>query len=332
MIAFHRFAALAAFVAMVAAFPARAEHVKVSYPNLNGSFIYFFTAIDNGYYKEEGFDLDVVETGGGPATAALISGDLQFSTSGSSAISAILRGAKLRVLLVGEDRPDWQIWTTHADIKKFADLKDKQIGVISRGDTGEIGVRYYLMEHNLPSDYVAFTPMGSSLGTRMAMVKSGSLPGVLLHPGDVEILRGGGGLDHGMLLADLRQEVRSTFNGLATSEDLIKNHPDEVERFVRATRKGMIYTRNHRQELIARFAGYMKAKPEEVAGEYDLLRSLMALDGTIGTDVQENEIRLRSQMLSLPPDKLAARDAVFDFSFAQRVNAALAVKGWKPDP
>ena len=311
---------------------AKAEHIKVSYPNLNGSYIYFFTAIDKGYYKDEGFDLEVVETGGGTATAALVSGDLQFSTSGSSAISAILKGAKLKVLLVGEDRPDWQIWTTKPAIKTFADLKEQQIGVVSRGDTGEIGVRYYLLKHKLPNDFVAFTPMGSSLGTRMAMVKSGALPAAVLHPADVEILKSGGGLDHGTMLVDLRQEVRSTFNGLATADDLIKNHPDEVERFVRATRKGMIFARNNREVSIARFAGYMKAKPEEVTAEYDMLRTLMALNGTIDTDVQNNEVSLRGQMMDVAADKLPGRDRVFDFSFAERVNAELAGQGWKPNP
>ena len=325
--------ALAALV--VFAFAGRAsaaDHVKVSYPNLNGSFIYFFTAVQKGYYKDAGFDLDIAETGGGPATAALVSGDLQFSTSGSSAISAIMKGAKLKVLLVGEDRPDWQVWSTHPGINKFEDLKGQPIGIVSRGDTGEIGIRYYLMKHNLPADFVAFTPMGSSVGTRMAMVKSGTLPAALLHPGDVEILKAQHGLDKGKLLVDLRQEVRSTFNGLATSEDLIKKKPDLVERFVTATRKGMIFARNNREESIKRFADYMKAKPEEVAGEYDILRTLMARDGTISDDVQINEVTLRGAMLDMPKDKVPPPSAVFDFSFAEKANAALAQQGWKPDP
>lgn len=317
------------------AFASRAsalDHVKVSYPNLNGSYIYFFTAIQKGYYKDEGFDLDVVETGGGPATAALVSGDLGFSTSGSSAISAILKGAKLKVLLVGEDRPDWQIWSTKPDIKSFDDLKGQQIGVVSRGDTGEIGIRYYLMKRGLPSDFVAFTPMGSSVGTRMAMVKSGALPAAVLHPGDVELLKAAGGLDKGKMLVDLRQEVRSTFNGLATSDALIQKNPDLVERFVRATRKGMIFARNNREESIQRFADYMKGKPEEMAGEYDILRTLMAVDGTIPADVQQNEVKLRGAMMDMAADKIMSPDRVFDFSFAQKANATLAQQGWKPNP
>ena len=322
--------ALAAFA--FAGRASAADQVKVSYPNLNGSFIYFFTAVQKGYYKDAGFDLDITETGGGPATAALVSGDLQFSTSGSSAISAIMKGAKLKVLLVGEDRPDWQVWSTNPEISKFDDLKGKQIGIVSRGDTGEIGIRYYLMKHNLPADFVAFTPMGSSVGTRMAMVKSGTLPAALLHPGDVDILKAQHGLDKGKLLVDLRQEVRSTFNGLATSQALIDKNPDLVERFVVATRKGMIFARNNREESIKRYADYMKAKPEEVAGEYDILRTLMAADGTISDDVQKNEVTLRGAMLSMPADKVPPPSTVFDFSFAQKANAALAAQGWKPNP
>jgi ABC-type nitrate/sulfonate/bicarbonate transport system substrate-binding protein len=105
-----------------------------------------------------------------------------------------------------------------------------------------------------------------------------------------------------------------------------------VERFVVATRKGMIFARNNREESIKRFADYMKAKPEEVAGEYDILRTLMARDGTISDDVQKNEVTLRGAMLDMPKDKVPPPSAVFDFSFAEKANATLAQQGWKPDP
>jgi hypothetical protein len=58
----------------------------------------------------------------------------------------------------------------------------------------------------------------------------------------------------------------------------------------------------------------------------------MALDGTIDTDVQDNELTLRGAMLDMPKEKLPTRAGVFDFSFAERVNADLATKGWKPNP
>ena len=218
-----------------------------------------------GYYKDEGLDLDVVEAAGGVATPALVSGDVQFSTSGSSAISAIMKGARLKVLAVGEDRPSWQIWTTKPEIKTFQDLKGLQVGVLSRGDTGEVAIRYVLKKLGLPADFVSYTPMGSSLGTRMAVVRAGSLPAASLQPAEVETLRAAGGLANAHMIMDLAQEVRSTFNGLATSDDMIKNHADTVLRFVRATRKGMLYARDNREGAIDVFVKVMKAPPDAAA-------------------------------------------------------------------
>jgi hypothetical protein len=171
---------VAAVLSVALCGPVAAEKLRVTYPNINGSYIYFFGAIDRGYYREEGLDLEVIEVGGGTATAALMSGDVQFSTSGSSAVSAIIRGAPLKVLLVGEDRPDWQIWSSHPEIRALEDLRGQQIGIISRGDTGEIGIRYLLMKRGLPGDYVAFTPIGSSVAARLVVMSNGSLPAGIL--------------------------------------------------------------------------------------------------------------------------------------------------------
>jgi ABC-type nitrate/sulfonate/bicarbonate transport system substrate-binding protein len=170
--------------------------------------------------------------------------------------------------------------------------------------------------------------MGSSLGTRMAVVRAGSLPAAVLQPAEVETLRAGGGLDKAHLVMDLASEVRMTFNGLATSDDMIKNHPDTVLRFVRATRKGMIYARDNRDGAIDVFVKAMKAQPDAAAHGYDELRKVMAQSGTIAPDAQAGEIALRADMLGLAPDKAPPVEAVFDFSFADKVNAEL--KGWAP--
>lgn len=309
-----------------------ADKVRVSYPTFTSSYIFFFTAIDKGFYKEEGIDLDITEAAGGVSTPALVSGDLQFSTSGSSAISAIMKGAKLKVLLVGEDRPSWQIWSARPEMKKLEDLKGQQIGILSRGDTGEVAIRYMLKKRNLPSDYVAFTPMGSSLATRMAVVSSGTLPAALLQPAEVETLRGTGGLAKAHLIADASEEVRSTFNGLATSDAVMQKNPDLVTRFVRATRKGMIYTRANRDQAIDVFIRVMKASPNGAATGYDELRKVMAEDGTIAADAQKTEVELRGDMLDMAKDKLPPPSAVFDFRIAEKVNAELKASGWTPKP
>jgi NitT/TauT family transport system substrate-binding protein len=328
-----RLSAALIFAAGWLVLPAQAaDKVKVTYPTLTSSYIFFFSAISKGYYKDENLDLDVIESAGGVATPALVSGDVQFSTSGSSAISAIMRGAKLKVLAVGEDRPSWQIWTTRPELKTFQDLKGLQVGVLSRGDTGEVAIRYVLKKLNLPQDFVSYTPMGSSLGARLAVVRSGSLPSAVLQPAEVETLRASGNFGNAHMIMDLAEEVRSTFNGLATSDDMIKSHSDVVMRFTRATRKGMIYARDNREGAIDVFVRQMKAQPEAAAHGYDELRKVMAQDGTISPEAQGNELSLRGDMLSVTADKIPPISAVFDFSWIEKINAELKASGWKPGP
>src|ERR1700687_795561 len=298
-------AVLAIVLATLLTLPAHAaDKVKVSYPTLTSSYIFFFSAISKVYYKDEGLDLDVVEAGGGVATEALVSSDVQFSTSGSSAISAIMRGAKLKVLAVGEDRPSWQIWTTKPEIKTFQDLKGLQVGVLSRGDTGEVAIRYLLKKYGMPQDFVSYTPMGSSLGTRMAVVRAGSLPAAVPQPAGVDTLRAARALANAHMIMDLAQEVRSPFNGLATSDDMIKNHADTVLRFVRATRKGMLYARDYRDGAIDVFVKAMKAPPDAAAHGYDELRKVMAEDGAIVPEARQNELALRADMLGMPAGQI----------------------------
>ena len=327
-----RLASLLVAACVVHAVPAAAEKVRVTYPNLNGAYIFLFTAIDKGYYAQDGIEIELLESGGGTATPALVSGDIQFSTSGSSAISAIMRGAKLKVLLVGQDRPNWQLWATRPEIKTFNDLKGQQVGIISRGDTGEIGLRYILMKRGLPQDFFAFTPFGSNVGARMAIVNSGQLAAGVLHPTDVEIMKGRGMLKDGRMLVDMANEVQSTFNGLAASDDLIRRKPELVQKFVKATLKGMIYARTLRDASIARFAGFMKTTPDAVAGEYDELRGLMAPNSMIPPEAQATEIALRGEMMNVAADRRPAPAAVFDFGFATRAAAELAKEEWKPEP
>ncbi len=332
MSAMHRAGAWLIAACLVHAAPAAAEKVRVTYPNLNGAYIFLFTAIDKGYYAQEGIEIELIESGGGTATPALVSGDVQFSTSGSSAISAIMKGAKLKVLLVGQDRPNWQLWATRPEIGTFDDLRGKQVGIISRGDTGEIGLRYILLKRGLPQDFFAFTPFGSNVGARMAIVNSGTLPAGVLHPADVEIMKSRGMLKDGRLLVDMAEEVQSTFNGLATSDEMIRTKPALVQKFVKATLKGMIYARTLREPSIARFAKFMKTTPDAVAGEYDQLRRLMAPNSTISADAQALEIGLRGEMMNVPKEKRPAPATVFDFAFAARAATELEKEAWKPEP
>jgi ABC-type nitrate/sulfonate/bicarbonate transport system substrate-binding protein len=304
-----------------------ADQVKISYVLPVTIYGDLFLGVDKGYFAEEGIEAELIPAGGGTATPALIAGDIQFSGSPAAAISAILKGAKLKVLFISADHSAYQLWS-RPEIKTLDDLKGQQVGVITRGDTTEIAMRYYLAKHGLATDYVSYTPLGPG-AARAAAITAGSLGGSLLDTVELEDLKSAGKLGALHLLVDLRREVRMTFSGLATSDALIASNPELVRRTVRAIMKGMAYTKTYREETIASVMRHGVKDHRNAEADYAESVEGLSLTGTTPEADQQFELQLRGELLGLPKDKIAPAAQVFDFSFAEKAAAELAAEKWE---
>ena len=322
-------AALAAL--LLAAGPTyAADKVRLSYVISSVEYADFFFALDRGYFAAEGIDPVLEQAGGGVAVPALIAGDLDFTGSGSVAISAILKGAKLKVLFVADANPAMQIWAQPA-IASFADLKGKPIGIISRGDTTEIALRYYLAKHGLPADYVSYTPLGPG-PARFAAITSGNFPAALVNASEVADMRAAGRLGALHRIVDLRREITMAYNALATSDAMIAAHPVLVLRMVRAILKGVREVKASRAGTIAVLLRHGQSNADSVGSEYDALVESLSTTGTMLPQAQAFDLSLRAEMLGIAKDKVPPASFVFDFSFAEKAAASLAQQGWTPEP
>ena len=90
------------------------DTVKMTIAAFSTNYAPFFNAIEEGYFKEEGIEAEIVKAGGGVATPALLSGQFDFSTSESSAFSAIMKGGPLKVIVIEANRAPFQLWSTAA--------------------------------------------------------------------------------------------------------------------------------------------------------------------------------------------------------------------------
>ena len=180
-----------------------------------------------------------MQAGGGTATPALIAGSVQFSSSSGSAITAILRGAKLKVIMTMAVSLPWKLWATSPAITSLADLKGQPVGVETSGGLDELALRGALMKAGLPQDYVAYDPVGVGGAQRIAIMEHAALPAIFLSYIEERIARQRGALDHGHVLIDFPHDLKMPYNGLATSDALIASNPGLVARFVTAVAMGM---------------------------------------------------------------------------------------------
>ena len=304
-----------------------ADKIRFSYVVPTIDYTPLLVAIDKGYFGEEGIAVELVQAQGGIATPALIAGDLDFSGSSSAAISAVLKGAHLKVLTTGEDRSAYQLWV-RPDITALEQLKGQQVGVISRGDTTEISLRYVLAQRHLPDDFVSFTPLGAT-AARIAALTSGTFAAAVIDGGessDIDALQKSGKL---RMLIDMHQSVKMVLSGFATSDALIAKNPELVRRTMRAIYKGLATVKAHPQAAVDSMTkhGLDKGAAEFSAKEF--VPGMLA-SGSVPRDLQAAELRLRADMLGLAPDKVPPPEQVFDYSFILKAAEELQTEGWKP--
>jgi NitT/TauT family transport system substrate-binding protein len=312
---------------------ADAQKIKLTITAVAATSAPYFIAIDKGYFAAEGLDVEIVNAGGGVAIPALISGSVDFSMSAAVSVGASMRGADLRVIYTMADRPPYQLWTIDPAIKALADLKGKQVGILSRGDTFEIAMRITLRDAGLPQDFVGYTALGAGTSPRQAALASGALPAVILSTADVLPLRGTPAFAKAHVVVDMEKAIRMPYTGIATSERLLTTNRDLAKRFLRAMLKGVLYMRAYRDETVAVLK---KAEPTgdtaEFAADYDDLIPTLTPDGTAPDDLIQKDFAVRAAILDLPPSSIPPIARVYDYGPLREVEAEFAKSGWKPEP
>jgi NitT/TauT family transport system substrate-binding protein len=320
--------------AIVFAVPAAsaADKLRMPIPLISISFGPYIVAMNKGYYAEEGLDLERVNAQGGIATAALLSGSAEISTSSSAALSALLRGAALKIVYTMMDRPNYQVWSTSPELKTLRDLKDKNVGVQTRGDTFEIAMRLTLQSAGLSPDWVAYTPIGAGTAAR-ATIQSGALPAVVIAKEDVDSLSGTSALRRGHMIVNAFNTIRMPYTGAAVSDKFLADHPDIVKRYLVATMKGLRYMRAFRTETnaILKKAG-ADLDDRTLDTNYTDVVETLTPSGEESADVLRKDMEVRASLLNIAPDKIRPVDQAYDYRLLREANATLDKAGWKPAP
>ena len=251
-----------------AATPRPIERIKVSFAADTAVYAPFFIAVDKGYLTEEGLEVEAIQAGGGAATPALISGDLQYSTSAATSVSAILKGAPLKVIFTNADRSLDELWSAAPEVA----TRGRPGGQVGRhpvarrhdGDRDADGADRSAASIRTPS---AIRPWASAASgwprsrwapwpprssRRPSRSRCGKLP------------------PHGRLLANIREEVQMLYMGVATTDTELQQNRGRAERYLRAVVKGREYFKAYRDETIAIIGKYNQATARANESDYDL--------------------------------------------------------------
>jgi len=235
-------------------------------------FAGFYAAIDQGYYKEAGLDVTLIEAKLGKQTVdEVLSGNAQYGQTQTDLLYARLQGKpvvalapifqhSLTALMV---RADSDIFSPH-------DLIGKRV-MLQKGDNA---INTLAMLHNEGVELSDIEVVKQSYVIDELVDETVDAMGVYII--NRPFLLNKAGIDY-RILNPINYGIDFYGDTLFTTEDEIKNNPQRVERFLQATLRGWQYAMDHSSEIINLISTQYNTKesPEHLAFEAQTIKELM---------------------------------------------------------
>jgi NitT/TauT family transport system substrate-binding protein len=306
--------------AAATAAPARIP-VRIGYSAISGANLGLWVAKEAGLFEQYGLevvDFPLVE-GGTLAIQALVAGDIQIVSAGSSGvIAAVLGGSDIVMIAGSSNKFDFALMTV-PEIQSAADLRGKRVGVSRFGSSSDFAARVALMHLGLDPDRDVTLIQAGGTGQRLAAMQSGALDAATeIDPALLTAQKLGF-----RILVDLAElGVPYEAGPMSTTRALIAQNPEIPRRFIRAYLAGIHRMKTDRAFGIETVRRYMHTDDPEVAAatwEHFALRSIpevpYLLDAALNTVLQE----------LAPRDPRAANarpEQFYDNSFLQEAEAS----------
>jgi ABC-type nitrate/sulfonate/bicarbonate transport system substrate-binding protein len=294
-------------MARLASEPASAgDRLRVGTPE-GSAFVFALldTGMGAGIFAQHGIEIDKVNfAGGGKLDQGMTSGAIDLSVSGNAELAFIAKGVpQIAVAAMAGAPVDMSIIVRNdQDITKPSDLKGKTIGV-----TSETSLTSYLA--------LAFSERQGwgNDGIKRAYIggMSSAVPALLVKNVDAVV----GPVESGLILQSQgKAHTLVTFGDMAVfithvicaSDALVKDHPDEVKRFLAAWFDTVKWAHAHEEDTVRLVGPATGLTPELASKVYDNDMPAMSLTGRF--DPKAVEATMKSfitlgLLIEIPKDK-----------------------------
>jgi len=194
-----------------------------------------------------------------------------------SGLRLAAKGLPLKAIFYGADKPMYYL-VAQKEIRSVAELRGKRIGVSQFGGTSDLSARLALRHYGVEPDKDAIMIQIGSEGVRMAALRAGSVSAIIVPVPAVAILKRDG-FNEVSFVGDV---VEFASNGYTTTEQRIKEHPQEVKKVVRSLYRGLRYAKENPEGTVAVIQREWKVDPEIARESYRAIVKALNEDGIIG--------------------------------------------------
>jgi ABC-type nitrate/sulfonate/bicarbonate transport system substrate-binding protein len=290
------------------------ERIRVATSSRSVTYFPMIAAQHQGFYSRQGLELQLILMRATITTSALLTGDLDFSTTFNRDLGAALSGMPIRLVMSLATAPS-HVFVVRPEIRTMEQLRGKTLGVDGPKQIIEVLISKGLEKHGLAlhRDVKILSMGGAGSGDRFAALVAGRIDGTLLTPphSTRAVKQGFQALFVGSDISKMSTA------GLSTTTTKMQKEPGTISRTIKATLEGMRFLRSNKSEFIKLLAQEASIKDLETANDlYDDYTKLVADTGIAADDSMMESIAFLKDLLGIT--RKVSISEVADWSFAQQ--------------
>lgn len=289
--------------------------VTIHVPSKSLSIMPYYFGKDKGFFAAEQIEPQLVMMAPPTAIAALVAGELDFSSTTGAATSATMRGLPIRRMFYVQQDPV-HVLLAQPEIKSVEDLIGKTVGVTALTDAVGMSTSVILRAHGIEAGKVTLLAMQVT-DNAIKSLTTKRIAATLLAPPYVQELEAKGYVK----LADARTYAPLSFIGMVGSLETVKKNPQKVYGMIAALHRTMNYILNpaNRNEVVQYVSTYHKIDLPLAEKAFAAQMLGYSKDGTKPRAAVEKEIEIYREALKIA--KTFTPDDLEDMSLLRKVQA-----------
>jgi ABC-type nitrate/sulfonate/bicarbonate transport system substrate-binding protein len=289
--------------------------VTIHVPSKSLSIMPYYFGKDKGFFAAEQIEPQLVMMAPPTAIAAMVAGELDFSSTTGAATSAIMRGLPLRRVFYVQQDPV-HVLLAQPEIKSIQDLIGKAVGVTALTDAVGMSASVILRAHGIEGGKVTLLGLQVTDNLIQSLVTK-RVAATLLAPPYVEELQAKGYVR----LAEARTYAPLSFIGLVSATETMKKNPQKVYGVVAALYRTMNFILNprNRNEVVQYVSTYHKIDLSLAEKSFTAQMLGYSKDGTKPRAAVEKEIEIYRESLKIT--KTFTPDDLEDMTLLRKVQS-----------
>lgn len=296
-----------------------ADKVRLSISSVDVSFLTSGVGVKRGFFRDEGFDVELIRMNANVSVTALSTGDVDYTMIFASVVRGAMRGLPMKVLASFMDSSTHML-IARPEYKAVRDLKGKTLAVSTYGATSDVAARMMMKHGGVdPERELKIIPLGAERA-RFGALREGIVDvAVLSPPADSEANKFGFNV-----LSRFYEIYKMPFSGLGTNLKKLKERPDEIKRMLKAMIRTNRFIRSNRDGTIQAMMEWIRIDRESAAATYDSTWRVFSEDGSIPESGLKLVIDQGREAMKL--ERPVAATDVADLSLLREVHKELAMK------